>query len=67
MEEQKKIIMEHDISANAHQVLIHSAEITQILNSNEDCAYDKLVASQNILNKLGDLISESEKWSDQIN
>ena len=52
VEEEKKIIMEHDISANAHQVLIHSAEITQILNSNEDCAYDKLVASQNILNKL---------------
>ena len=67
IEEEKKIIIEHDISANAHQVLIHSAEITQILNSDEDCAYDKLAASQNILNKLGGLISESEKWSDQIN
>ena len=67
IEEEEKIILEHDISANAHQVLMLSAEITQILNSNEDCVYDKLVASQNIITKLGNLLSESEKWGEQIN
>ena len=65
--EEEMIKNEHEVSANAHQVLMLSNEITEILNNGEDCAYDKLVASQNAVNKLGNLIPESKNWSNQIN
>ena len=66
LQEEKEIKLEHTLAANSQNIIMLSNEIINILNEGDICVYDGLVNAQQSLNKLGKLLPDAEKWSNDL-
>ena len=66
IQEEQEIELEHTLASNSQNIIMLSNQIINILNEGDICVYDGLVNAQQSLNKLGKLLPEAEKWSDDL-
>lgn len=64
-EEEEEIEKEHKISANAQQVLEAAGQAVNALSEGEVTAFDAVVAAQNALRRLTDVVDEAQGWVEE--